>query len=210
MSVLYEQEICVPVFKPNSIIGIDLGIKDIVITSDYEKYNNEKLIQKYEKRIKRKQKELSRKEKGSNNYYKWKQKLARLYSKLKNARKYLTHTITKKLTETNDIIVTETLKIKNMIKNHKLAKAITDVTLGEIIRQLEYKTKWKGKKLYKIDTYYPSSQLCSICGYQNKMTKDLSVRKYTCPRCGSELDRDYNAAENILFEGIKQYMLELI
>ncbi len=97
-----------------------------------------------------------------------------------------------------------------MIKNHKLAKSLTDVTLGEIIRQLEYKSKWKGKKLYKVDSYYPSSQICSVCGYQNKITKDLSVRKYICPECHSELDRDYNASVNILFEGLKQYMKELV
>ena len=210
VSVLYEQEIEEPKIIPNSIVGIDLGIKDVVITSDKEKYNNDKLIQKYEQRIKRKQKELSRKKCGSNNYYKCKQKLARLYSKLKNARLHITHEITKQLTDTYDIIATESLKIKNMIKNHKLAKSLIDVTLGEIIRQLEYKSKWKGKKLYKIDTYYPSSQICSICGYQNKITKDLSVRKYICPECQNELDRDYNAAVNILFEGVKQYMKELV
>lgn len=168
VSALYEQDIEIPEFIPNSIVGIDLGIKDIVITSNYEKYNNEKIIQKYEHKIKRKQKELSRKQKGSNNYYKCKQRLAKLQSKLKDARFHITHEMTKKLTDTNDIIVTETLNIKNMIKNHKLAKSLTDVTLGEIIRQLEYKSIWKGKKLYKVDTYYPSSQLCSICGYQNK------------------------------------------
>ncbi len=210
VSVLYEQNIETPKFIPNSIIGIDLGIKDVVITSDNEKYNNQKNIQKYEKRIKRKQRELSRKQKGSNNYYKCKQQLARLYSKLKNARIHITHEITKKLTDTYDMIVTETLKIKNMVKNHKLAKSLTDVTLGENIRQLEYKSKWKGKRLYKVDTYYPSSQICSVCGYQNKITKDLSVRKYICPECHSELDRDYNASVNILFEGLKQYMKELV
>lgn len=210
VSVLYEKDIEIPKFIPSSIVGIDLGIKDVVITSNNEKYNNEKLIQKYEKRIKRKQKELSRKQKGSSNYYKCKQKLVRLYSKLKNARLHITHEITKKLTDTQDIIVTETLKIKNMIRNHKLAKFLTDVTLGEIIRQLEYKCKWKGKKLYKVDTYYPSSQICSVCGYQNKIVKDLSVRKYICPSCKSELDRDQNAAVNILFEGIKMYMKELV
>ena len=149
ISILYEQNINIKEVTPKSIIGIDLGIKDVVITSNNEKYTNQKIIEKYEKRIKRKQRELSKKQKGSNNYYKCKQKLARLYTKMKNARKYLTHTITKKLIETNDIIVTETLKIQNMIKNHKLAKALTDVTLGEIIRMLEYKAKWKGKNYTK-------------------------------------------------------------
>ncbi len=210
VSVLYEQDIPIPTFIPNHIIGIDLGIKNIVITSNHEKYNNQKPIQKYEQLIKRKQRELSRKQKGSNNYYKCKQKLAKLYSKLKNARFYITHEITKKLTDTNDIIITETLKVKNMIKNHKIAKSLIDVTLGEIIKQLEYKSIWKGKKLYKIDSYYPSSQLCSVCGYQNKITKNLNVREYICPKCQSKLDRDCNAAENILWEGLKRYMQELV
>ncbi len=210
VSVLYEKDIEIPKFIPSSIVGIDLGIKDIVITSNNEKYNNEKVIQKYEKRIKRKQRELTRKQKGSSNYYKCKHKLARLYSKLKNARLHITHKITKELTDTYDIIVTETLKIKNMIRNHKLAKSLTDVTLGEIIRQLEYKCKLKGKKLYKVNEYYASSQICSVCGYQNKIVKDLSVRKYICPSCKVELDRDQNASVNILFEGVKMYMKELV
>lgn len=209
VSVLYEQEIIKPVWIPTSIVGIDLGIKDVVITSNNKKYSNEKSIQKYEKRIKRKQRELARKQKGSNNYYKCRQQLSRLYSKLKNARLYMAHKITKKITDTYDIIVTETLNIKNMVKNHKLAKSLMDVTLGEIIRQLEYKSKWKGKKLYKVDTYYPSSQLCSVCGYQNTKLKDLNVRNYICPKCKNELDRDQNAAVNILFEGMKKYIQEI-
>jgi putative transposase len=210
VSVLFEEDIIVKQMIPTSIIGIDLGIKDLVITSNYEKYQNEKRIQKYEKRIKRKQKELSRKIKGSNNYYKTKQKLAKLYHKLTNARKYIIHKITKEIIDKNDIIVTENLKIKNMIKNHTIAKSLTDATLSEIIRQLEYKSKWKGKQLYKIDTYYPSSQICSKCGYQNKKIKDLKIREYICPECGSNLDRDCNAAENIMVEGIKKYMERLV
>ena len=170
----------------------------------------EKVLQKYEKRIKMYQRRLSKKQKGSNNYYKLKQKLAKLHIKIKNARKYLIHHITKKITEENDIIVTENLKIKNMIKNHKLAKSLSDASLSEIIRQLEYKTKWKGKRMYKIDTYYPSSQICSKCGYKNEITKNLNVRNYECPNCRSYLDRDYNASENIMLEGLKRYMKEVI
>jgi len=97
-----------------------------------------------------------------------------------------------------------------MIKNHKIAKTLTDASLSEIIRQLEYKTKWKNKKMYKIDTYYPSSQICNKCGYKNERIKDLSVREYDCPKCKNHLDRDYNAAINIMFEGIKKYMEGLV
>ena len=209
VSVLYEQELILPEFVPNKVVGIDLGIKDLIITSNAEKYDNEKIINKYEKEIKRIQKALSRKEKGSNNYYKCKQMLAKVYSKLKNARKYIMHSITKKITDENDIIVTEHLKLQNMLKNHKLAKTLSDASFYEIVWQLEYKSKWKGKKLYKVDTFYPSSQICSHCGYKNNIVKNLNIRKYNCPRCNSDLDRDINAAENIMFEGVKMYMNDL-
>ena len=208
-SVLVEEEITESIVKPTKIIGLDLGIKDIVITSSFEKYNNEKLILKYEKRIQRKQRRLSKKIKNSHNYNKLKQQIARLYKKLTNARKYLNHQITKKLVEENDIIVTESLKVKNMIKNHNLAKSLTDVTLSTILRQLQYKSKWQNKKMYQVDTFFPSSQICSKCGYKNPITKNLNIRNYTCPNCGCERDRDYNAAENIMFEGLKMYMQEL-
>ena len=210
VSVVYEQEIFIFKFIPTKIIGIDLGIKDLVITSNGEKYSNEKIISKYEKKIKRLQKSLSRKVKGSKNYYKCKQMLAKVYSKLKNARKYIIHHITKKITDENDIIAVEHLKVQNMIKNHKLSKSITDASFYEIVRQLEYKSKWKGKKLYKADTYFPSSQICSHCGYKNKIVLDLNVRKYNCPNCNNDLDRDINASENIMFEGIKSYIKEIV
>ena len=209
VSIVYEENIIIPPIKQMKIIGIDLGIKDLVITSDYEKYHNEKIIQNFEKRIKMYQRRLTKKVSGSNNYFKTKQKLARLYTKLKNARKYIIHHITKKITEENNIIVTENLTIKNMLKNHKLAKSLSDASLSEITRQLAYKTKWKGKIMYKIDTYYPSSQICSKCGYKNEITKNLKIREYECPNCKSYLDRDYNAAINIMFEGIKKYMKEV-
>ena len=161
------------------------------------------------KQQKRKQKRLAKKQFGSKNYLKLKKEIAKLYKKIKNARKYTIHHITKEIIENNDIIVCETLKVKNMVKNHHLAKSIMDASLSEIIRQLEYKTKWKGKKLYKIDQYYPSSQTCSHCGYKNPSLKDLSIRKYSCPNCNYELDRDVNAAINICFEGLKIYMNEV-
>ena len=210
VSVCVEEDVIEPTFKPINIVGIDLGIKDLVITSDYQKYKNEQVIKKYEKRIKQKMRRLSKKEKGSHNYYKLKCLIARLYKKIRNARKYNIHQITKEITDNNDIIVTETLKIKNMTKNHHIAKSLTDASLSEILRQLEYKSKWKNKKMYQIETYYPSSQECSICGYKNRKVKDLSVRKYECPNCHNKLDRDYNAAINIMFEGVKKYMKGLI
>ena len=209
VSVLVEENIILSEFRPKRIIGLDLGVKDLVITSNYEKYKNEKVIEKYEKRIKRKQKRLSKKQKGSNNYFKLKQEIARIYKKIKNARKYNTHHITKDITDNNDIIVCETLKIKNMVKNHNLAKSLNDASLSEIIRQLGYKSKWKGKKFYQIDPFFASSQTCSHCGYKNETLKNLSIREYSCPNCHYELDRDVNAAINICFEGLNMYMKEV-
>ena len=210
VSVLVEVNHIVPKIIPKRIVGIDLGIKDIVITSDGEKIKNEKIIEKYEKRIKRKQRELARREKGSSNYYKTKRKLAILFQKLKNARKYFIHQIAKKLVLENDIIVSETLKVKEMIEEKKFSKSLTDVRLSEICRILEYKAKYYGKRYIQIDSYYPSSQECSKCGYKNEKVKELSVRNWLCPECGSYHDRDINASQNILFEGIKKYVKELI
>lgn len=210
VSVVVEENDIYTKLTPRKIIGIDLGIKDIIITSDNEKIGNPRLIEKYEKRIKRCQRELSRRIKRSNNYYKTKRRLAILYQKLKNARKYLIHQITKKLVIENDIIVTENLNIKGMIEEKKISKHLTNVSLGEICRVLEYKSNKYGKKYIQIDSYYPSSQICSKCGYKNKEVKKLSVRSWICPECGSYHDRDYNASYNILFEGLKKYIKQYI
>ena len=210
VSILVEVNHIVPKIIPKTTVGIDLGIKDVVITSDGEKTKNEKIIEKYEKRIKRKQRELARREKGSSNYYKTKRKLAILFQKLKNARKYFIHQITKKLVLENDIVVSETLKVKEMIEEKKFSKSLTDVRLSEICRILEYKAKYYGKRYIQIDSYYPSSQECSRCGYKNEKVKDLSVRDWVCPECGSYHDRDINASQNILFEGIKKCVKELV
>ena len=209
VSVLVEEDDVYTKLKPRKIIGIDLGIKDIVITSDNEKIGNPRLIEKYEKRIKRCARELSRRVKGSNNYNKTKKKLAVLHQKLNNARRHFIHQITKKLVIENDIIVTESLKLKDMIEEKRLSKQLTNVSLGDLCRVLEYKAKIYGKKYIKIDSYYPSSQECSRCGYKNEKVKDLSVRSWICPECGSYHDRDYNASYNIMFEGLKKYMMEL-
>ena len=210
VNVLVEINHMAPKIIPKTIIGIDLGIKDVVITSDGEKIKNEKIIQKYEKRIKRKQRELARREKGSSNYYKTKKKLAVLFQKLKNARKYFIHQITKKLVLENDIIVSETLKVKEMLEEKKFSKFLSDVSLSKICSLLKYKASYYGKRYIQIDTYYPSSQECSCCGYKNEEVKDLSIRNWICPRCGSYHDRDINASQNILFAGIKKYMKEII
>ena len=143
------------------------------------------------------QRGLSRCKKGSKNRYKMKLKIQRLYQKIRNARKHMIHDITNKLINENDIIVTENLDVKSMQKDHY------------IIRVLKYKANWNNKRLIQIDRYYPSSQICSICNYQNKEVKDLSIRKWECPVCHTEHTRDYNAAVNIMFKGLEKYMLYL-
>ena len=197
-------------FIPRNIVGIDLGIKKLLTLSDGITYENNKYIEKYEKRIKRLQRELSRKIKRSNNYNKCKRKLAILHSKLKNARKYYIHNITKKITDEYDIITCEKLTIQKMLSNKELSKKISDSSFYEIIRQLEYKSKNKGKLFYQIDTYYPSSQKCHICGNIDKKYKDLIERVYKCSKCQNEIDRDLNASINIMYEGVKLYMKKLI
>ena len=191
------------------IIGIDLGIKSIVTTSDYEKYDNQKVTNKYEKKLAHEQRNLARKVKGSKNYYKNKARINVIYRKMKNTRKYYLHQISKTLTDTYQVIVAETLKIKKMLQNSRLAKSIQDVSLYELIRQLEYKSRNKGIKFYQIDPYYPSSQRCSHCGTINKEMKKLNKREYECLECNNKLDRDYNAALNIMREGLDRYMAEL-
>ena len=209
VSILYEMYEKIPGSTPQSIVGIDLGVKRLLTLSDGITYDNNKYIDKYQKRIKRKQRELSRKEKDSKNYYKCKKELAILYSKLANARKYYTHKITKKITDNYDIITCEKLTTKEMIikgKTTKLSSKISDATFSEIIRQLLYKSKFKGKKFYQVSTYYPSSQICNRCNNQDRKYKDLTEREYNCPKCGEKIDRDLNASINIMFEGLKLYI----
>lgn len=184
--------------------GLDLGIKDLCITSDGRKYENPKTIRKYEKKLARLQRQLAHKETRSKNYYKTKKQIALCHEKITNTRKDYLHKISCEIVSENQVIVSENLQIKNMVKNHHLARSINDVSWYELTRQLEYKSKWNDREYVKIDTFYASSQLCSVCGYQNTDTKDLSVREWACPVCGAKHDRDINAAKNILAEGLRQ------
>ena len=202
VSVLVETEHN-PLPSTDKMIGIDLGIKDLLITSDGKKYDNKRIIKQYEDKLSRAQRRLSRKVKGSNNYNKQRIKVARIHEKIHNARIDYLHKITHKLISENQVIVSEDLAVSKMVQNHNLAKAISDCGWYELTRQLAYKAEWNNRKYIKIGRFVASSQTCHVCGHINPETKDLSVREWDCPQCGAHHDRDINAAINVLNEGLK-------
>lgn len=188
--------------KTNNIIGIDLGIKDFVITSEGETFYNIKIKRNNQKKLNKLHKQLSKKQKGSKNREKCRIKLAKYYEKLNNIKESYLHQVINTLLNENQVIVMEDLNVSGMMKNHKLAKSIQELSLYKFKSILKYKAEWYNRDIVEIDRFFPSSKLCNVCNYKNNELS-LSDRQWVCPQCGTTHDRDLNAAINIKKEGIK-------
>lgn len=202
LSILVDGDLTHKVKESHHTIGVDLGIKDFIVTSEGEVFENLHFKKNESKKLIRLQKQLSRKINGSNNRNKARIKLAKVYKRITDKKQYYLHQVSNYLIDENQVIRMEDLNVSGMLKNHKLAESIQELKLGEFRRMLEYKANWYGRKLVFVDRFYPSSKTCNHCGYINKNLK-LSDRQWVCPDCGEIIERDYNAALNIRDEGIK-------
>ena len=202
LSILVDGSLIRKVKDTNSVIGIDLGIKDFVITSEGEVFGNLHFKKSETKKIKRLQHRLSKKQKGSNNRNKARIKLAKVYKKINDRKQYYLHAVSNSLIDENQVICMEDLNVKGMVKNHNLAESICEMNFGEFRRMLEYKAQWYNRKMVFVDRFYPSSKMCHNCGCINK-NLTLKDRQWICPQCGEVIERDYNAALNILDEGLR-------
>jgi putative transposase len=196
VSVSTEQPDSEPTIAKNDLVGVDLGIKNLATLSTGEVFANPKALKSNLRKLKKRQKQASKKQKGSKNYTKANLKLARLHYKISNIRKDCLHKITSKIVAESQVIVLEDLKVKNMLKNHNLAQAISDVGFYEFRRQIEYKAKWYGRQVVIADTFYASSKLCSFCGWKNEKLS-LKDRTFYCRSCENSIGRDLNAALNL-------------
>ena len=202
LSILIDGDLLKQIEQSQNTVGIDLGIKDFITTSESETFENKHFKKSVSDRLKKLQKQLSRKQKGSNNRNKARLKLAKLNKKINDSKFNYLHEVTNTLINENQVICIEDLNVKGMIKNHRLAENISEMNFGEFVRMLEYKAGWYGRVVVKVDRFYPSSKTCNHCGYIKKDLK-LSERKWICPVCGEVIDRDYNAACNIRDKGIE-------
>lgn len=204
VSILIEEEYITPIEKSGKSIGVDLGLKDFLVTSKGEIFKNNRYTKKYECKLAKSQKHLSRKKKGSRGFENQRLKVARLHEKISNRRADYLHKCSISLVRRYDTICIEDLNVKGMIRNHHLSKSIADVSWGSFVAMLTYKADWNDKKVVKIDRYYPSSQTCNVCGNVNKEIKDLSIREWECPICHTHHNRDVNDAINILNLGLNK------
>ncbi len=202
VSLLVETEI-EPLKTKNKTIGLDLGLKELIVDSNGHKYKNHKYLTKSENKLAKEQRKLSHMEKDSSNRNKQRIKVARLLKHIQSQRNDYLHKLSKKIIDENQIVCIEDLKVKDMMSDSKLARNISDVSWSRFVSMLIYKADWYGRKVIKVPSTYPSSQLCSKCGYKNSITKNLNIRRWTCPECGIIHDRDINAARNILSKGIE-------
>lgn len=201
VSLCVEEEILFPV-TDNRQIGIDVGLKDFASLSTGESIPREKFLSCYEKRLVKEQRRLSHKKKGSQNYQKQSIRLAKVHEKISNTRNDFLHKQSSLLARENQVVCAEDLNIKGMLHNHHLAKAISDASWSRFLTLLDYKLSARSGVLIKVPTFYPSSQTCSCCGFQNPIVKDLSIRQWVCPQCSTHHNRDINAARNILSKGL--------
>ena len=202
LSVLINGDLLKQMSQSQNTVGIDLGIKDFVTTSEGDTFENKHFKKSVNERLKKLQQQLSRKQKGSNNRNKARLKLAKLNKKINDSKLNYLHEVTNTLINENQVICIEDLNVKGMVKNHRLAESISEMNFGEFRRILEYKARWYGRVVVKVDRFYPSSKTCNHCGYIKKDLK-LSERQWVCPECGELIDRDYNAACNIRDKGIE-------
>lgn len=193
----------IPLMPVEKRIGIDMGIKDFLITSDGVEYDIPQNIRKSLEQLKREQNKLSQKQKGSSNYEKQRIKVCKIKEKIKYQRRDFQHKLSRKLVNENQVIISESLNIKGMLEVHYLTSSIRNSAWGLFINMLAYKAEWGGRTFQKVDRYFPSSQICSNCGHQNPLVKNLHIRMWTCPHCGTTHHRDINAAQNILKEGLR-------
>lgn len=205
VSILCETEIK-QLENKNNIIGIDLGSKGLLVSSNNQKIENQKFYRRSEKKLKYEQRQLSKKQKGSKNKNKQRIKVAKIHEYIANCRNDFLHKVSRNLINENQVIIAESLSVKNMMKNHRLAKSIGDCGWGELLRQLKYKSEWYGRTFYQIDRFFPSSKTCNGCQF---VADDLplNIREWNCPNCHKQNDRDINAALNIRDKGIKDLNL---